>query len=279
MPVWDAYIRIRQSYGLGTSKTNSDVQPWRQIHNRRPITANEPIEIELKFTISDLEQARSPVKLVVESGEGYKIRINGYSNPPPAGTWLDEAFTAYDVTNFLQPGLNTVVLATTFCELWELENSFLVGDFQVDAQAIGKPSEVKFAKTQLLPGDWTKQGYPFYAGQMKYEATFDVEGKEQIILEIGNLKAHIASVSLNGKDCGKVALPPYRLDLTDKAKVGENKLQIVVTNSLRNLLDPLHFLEKPPIAGPELFSNRRNWQDEYNLVPQGMDQVEVIFVE
>ena len=277
MPIWDAFTRIRRAHGLPTSRNNRDVQPWRQLQDRRPITATEPIEIELSFNISNLaKQTSHPAKLVVESGDEYKISVNGYSNPRPAGTWLDEAFVAFDITTSLQEGKNTVVLSTNFSELWELENSFILGDFHVTAAAIGHPNTADFQKTTLELGDWTQQGYPFYAGQMEYSTNFTWQGTEtQAVLELIDLKAPIATVYINGKRCGPVALPPYELRITQGIRSGENHLQIVVTNSLRNLLDPLHHREVRFIAGPETFSDPTNWQNAYNLVAQGLGDIKL----
>ncbi|NMB24919.1 MAG: hypothetical protein GX986_05240 [Firmicutes bacterium] len=281
IPIWDAYTRIRQAYGLSTSRANRDVQPWRQMQDRRPITSSEIIEIELTFNVGNLaKRSARPVRLVVESGESYTINVNGYSRPHLAGTWLDEAFTAFDITNSLREGPNTILLSTTFSELWELENSFLLGDFHVTPTAIGRPSAVDFQTNTVKLGDWTKQGYPFYAGQMEYMTTFNWEGDQGTpILELVGLKAPIAAICLNGENLGRIAIPPYTLCLTKGIEKGENHLRIVVTNSLRNLLDPLHHLEVPFIAGPEVFSDPSNWQDEYNLVPQGLGDVRLVIAK
>lgn len=278
LPIWDAYTRTRQAYGLSTSTANRDVQPWRQMQDRRPITSTEPIEIELAFSVSNLaKKTTAPIKLVVESGDNYTVNVNGYSCPRPAGIWLDEAFSTFDITSSLQEGRNTILLSTTFSELWELENCFVLGDFHVTPTAIGRPSEVNFLTDSLELGDWTKQGYPFYAGQMEYTTTFNWDGCcSTAMLELVDLEAPIAAIYLNGKDVGWIAIPPYTLCLAQAIKPGENHLKIVVTNSLRNLLDPLHHVNVPLIAGPEMFSDPRNWQDEYNLVPQGISEVRLL---
>ncbi|NMB11356.1 MAG: hypothetical protein GX977_03620 [Firmicutes bacterium] len=280
VPIWEAFTRIRSYYGLPTSRNNRDVQPWRQVQDRQPITADDQIDIELTFLAANVEKNRYPVRLVVESGNQYAINVNGNTDIHPAGTWLDQAFTALDITTALQEGENTVVLSTTFDELWELENSFIVGGFRVTPKAIGKPNLADFQPASLGLGDWTEQGYPFYAGQMEYEATFNWSrlARGQAILQLIDLKAPIARIYVNGQYCDRIALPPYEIDITPLVQPGENQLRIVVTNSLRNLLDPLHHLRVDFIAGPETFSDPNNWQDEYNLVPQGIEGARIIWI-
>lgn len=280
VPIWEAFTRIRNYYGLPTFRNNRDVQPWRQVQDRQPITAEDQIDIELTFVAANLEKNRGSVKLIVESGNQYAISVNGNTDIDPAGTWLDQTFTAFEIATTLKEGENTIILSTTFNELWELENSFIVGDFQVTPKAIGKPNLADFQLTSLGLGDWTKQGYPFYAGQMEYTATFDwsASTRGQAILQLVGLKAPIAGVYINGRFCGRIALPPYEIDINPWIQPGKNQLRIVVTNSLRNLLDPLHHLRVDFIAGPETFSDPNNWQDEYNLVPQGIEGVKILWV-
>lgn len=284
MPVWEAYTCIRRYYGLDTSLSNRDVQPWRKMRDRSPLTASEPIDIELVFAVENLEHRSGSVKLVVESGERYTITVNGKECRKPIETWLDPAFQVFDITAALVEGENSVVLTTTFSEDLELENSFVLGDFTVRPGAIGKPNTASFpAQTTLGVGDWTRQGYPFYAGQMEYTCELyltDIEDK-QALLSIKELMAQHVAVEINGENAGEIFLPPYKLDITEWIRPGKNTLRLVLTNSLRNLLDPLHYEEAKEIAGPEMFSDRNNWQDEYNLAPQGIDGtvIEVLEVE
>ena len=48
-------------------------------------------------------------------------------------------------------------------------------------------------------------------------------------LDLGNVQV-MATVKLNGKDLGILWRPPYRLDVTDALKAGDNALEVGVTN-------------------------------------------------
>jgi hypothetical protein len=46
---------------------------------------------------------------------------------------------------------------------------------------------------------------------------------------LGNVR-EIAEVKMNGQSCGTVWCPPWRVDVTDQVRQGENKLHIEVVN-------------------------------------------------
>jgi hypothetical protein len=54
-----------------------------------------------------------------------------------------------------------------------------------------------------------------------------------MLLDLGTVN-DLAEVSLNGKSLGILWKPPYRVDITDAVKPGENQLQIKVTNEWTN---------------------------------------------
>jgi hypothetical protein len=46
----------------------------------------------------------------------------------------------------------------------------------------------------------------------------------------------IATIKVNGIDCGTLWTQPYELDITKAIKTGENKIEIAVTNTWHNRL-------------------------------------------
>ena len=79
-------------------------------------------------------------------------------------------------------------------------------------------------------------GIKFYSGTVVYEKTFNVADASRIthhasrlFLDLGDVR-ELAEVKVNGKSCGITWCPPFRLDVTDAVKSGENKLQIEVVN-------------------------------------------------
>lgn len=89
--------------------------------------------------------------------------------------------------------------------------------------------------------DWsrnTNDRIKFFSGKATYRKTFtldaDALGKAHQ-LNLGAL-AGMAHVRLNGQDIGAVWCAPWRIDINRAAQVGENKLEIDITNNWANRL-------------------------------------------
>ena len=72
---------------------------------------------------------------------------------------------------------------------------------------------------------------PDFSGIMKYTAAFHAEGGGRFVLDLGEV-GETARVSVNGKPAGTRICPPYRFDISEEVKSGENRLEVEVANSL-----------------------------------------------
>jgi hypothetical protein len=104
----------------------------------------------------------------------------------------------------------------------------------------GAPESTVFPKLT----SWTNNdnaGIKYYSGIGSYHRTFKFESDsslskdEKIFLDLGDL-AKVGEVWLNGKSLGITWLKPYRLDITDIIKKGENALTVEVANVWSNRL-------------------------------------------
>jgi hypothetical protein len=83
-------------------------------------------------------------------------------------------------------------------------------------------------------------GVKYFSGTATYSKNFSVpagatgSGK-RLFLDLGQVEV-IADVTLNGKNLGILWKPPFRIDITEAAKAGENKLEVQVTNLWPNRL-------------------------------------------
>jgi hypothetical protein len=121
---------------------------------------------------------------------------------------------------------------------------FTVGD-PLEPLALGGDWEFRFeregAATVTRPlGSWTALD-PRYSGRGRYTKRFTVpEGfladGRRIELDLGSVE-EIAEVRLNGRDAGTRVWAPYRLDVTDDLREGENTLEVVVTNTQANEIE------------------------------------------
>lgn len=78
----------------------------------------------------------------------------------------------------------------------------------------------------------------FYSGTAVYKNSFNwtaADVGKKIWLELDSV-ANIASVRVNGQECGILWTRPYRLDLTAAVHTGKNTIEIAVTNTWANRL-------------------------------------------
>ena len=104
----------------------------------------------------------------------------------------------------------------------------------------GGPEKVSFDMLQ----DWTKSpesGIKYYSGIATYRKSFAHDpskiqnSKSKIFLDLGTVHG-LARVKLNGKDLGVVWCAPWRVEIGDALKAGENQLEIEVANGWPNRL-------------------------------------------
>ena len=98
----------------------------------------------------------------------------------------------------------------------------------------GGPAAVEFSHLVSWPKR-DEPGIKFYSGTAVYEKTFELPSPTQtpkhqtLLLDLGNVH-ELAEVRVNGKFCGVMWSPPFRVDITDAVKPGVNQLEIEVVN-------------------------------------------------
>lgn len=76
--------------------------------------------------------------------------------------------------------------------------------------------------------------YEDKTGTLRYKSVFDYSNNsKEIVLNLGEVY-EIAEVFINGKSAGVKICPPYRYNISELVKSGENELVIEVTNTLGN---------------------------------------------
>jgi hypothetical protein len=108
----------------------------------------------------------------------------------------------------------------------------------------GGPESVSFDKLE----SWTARaeaGIKYYSGTAVYRKTFTppAAAGQRIVLDLGGVR-ELAEVKVNGHSCGIVWTPPFRVDITDALKAGENLLEVEVVNFWPNRIIGDQFL--PP---------------------------------
>ena len=88
--------------------------------------------------------------------------------------------------------------------------------------------------------DWSTSiddAIKYYSGTAVYTKKFNWKGstKDTIWLDLGTI-ANIAEVTINGIDCGTLWTFPYRVNISEALKKGQNTLTIKITNTWANRL-------------------------------------------
>jgi hypothetical protein len=129
------------------------------------------------------------------------------------------------------------VYDTNFPELTIVQT--LDSSWQVDFKnkEIGPKAPVKFSKLQ----DWItneNDKIKYYSGTALYSSTFQYGGENNanpVFIDLGKVGV-MASVKVNGIDVGTTWIAPYKLEITDAIKSGENTVEVEVVNVWRNRL-------------------------------------------
>lgn len=122
---------------------------------------------------------------------------------------------------------------------------------QFDVDALPWPEEVKGSwEVQFEPNrgapehatfdkliSWSEHaeaGVKYFSGAAIYQKNFYISQNflrknQRLFLDLGKVQV-IAEVKLNGKEVGTAWKPPFRVDITDAAKVGDNALEVKVVN-------------------------------------------------
>jgi hypothetical protein len=91
---------------------------------------------------------------------------------------------------------------------------------------------VKAVRTNLQ--DWRMLGLPWFSGRGRYTNTWVADKKKgTCVLELGQVN-HCAEIWVNGRLADTRLWHPYRADITDLLRQGENEITIVVSNLASN---------------------------------------------
>ncbi len=89
--------------------------------------------------------------------------------------------------------------------------------------------------------DWSKEtdeNVRYYSGRATYAGSFvwkDASVAKRMFLRLGNV-SNVATVRVNGVECGVAWTAPYEVDVTGALTQGNNKLEVDVTNTWANAL-------------------------------------------
>ncbi len=101
----------------------------------------------------------------------------------------------------------------------------------------GAPETAVFEKLISYP-ESDVPGIKYFSGRAVYTHAFNMDAVPEngsVVLDLGTVR-ELAVVTVNGTLCGTVWKEPYRVDITEAVKAGENALEVMVVNPWINRL-------------------------------------------
>jgi hypothetical protein len=109
--------------------------------------------------------------------------------------------------------------------------------------AISEPITQDCATGTIAAGDWSKAGsLECYSGGAWYRQTVVLTPEQasgRVTFDLGSVVSS-AEVRVNGQTAGVRVAPPWRVDISKQIQAGENRIEVLVFNTLAN-----HYLTIP----------------------------------
>jgi hypothetical protein len=275
MPIWKARREVWRAAGL---EQYTGIQPWVLI--QKGIKPSRAFALRLRSTFESKVEKRNAY-LILEKAPFWRLHINEKPVPTDTKDWhWDKKFGKIDITDYVEIGENVIELSCQYDREVPVEDLFLIGDFGVE-----KVSEAEYALADepdnLSDRDWVEQGYPFYAGTIRYKTSFNVRKRdgERVLVRLLGAKGSLFLVYVNGEDSVPICCQPLEADVTRFVNDGENELVIDVVSSLRNTFGPLHHKlgDALTFVGPFSFVDEKNWVESYQFTAYGLiNGVEIV---
>ncbi len=239
---YEAQRRTFERHGLGRNPWDSAVQYQTNIIDLDKFQPGSGFRAVFAFT-AEAGDYLGGLQAVVERPEFFRVAINGHEvSPRPGDWWLDRDFAVFDIGPHARPGRNSLsVTAAPFSIHAELEPVYILGDFRLRSEAKGFALQ---SASPLETGAWAAQGLPFYAAGVAYEQVFDLPPaaakRGRFLVRLEDWRGAAAEVRLNGRPVGRIAFPPYELELAETPQAGPATVTVVVYGTLKNTLGPHH---------------------------------------
>lgn len=251
-------------------------------------------DVYLKFSFN-IESLPQSLRVVAEPLRYKSVMVNGAS-VELNGPWrIDRSFKTADIAPYMQIGRNEIVMQIDYFQRdyvfyvlyggvseslrnclsfdTEIESVYLVGNFKVltdkkrmipaERHAVCYDGAFKLASQtdEIDLSDVVTDGYPFFGGVIEAETTYVYTSGGATELFVGG-RYSTCEIIVNGVRADLLMFRRHA-DLSDYLREGENQIVLRLTNTLRNLLGPHHFIDPEPYGvSPKVFSLENMWEGE-----------------
>ncbi len=261
---------------------------------QKPCMVDLFFDVDIRCEVEKIKRAG----LVVESMDSFDIHINGENLVLDIeGYWKDKSFDRMDVTSHLQEGHNEIHLRTEFKQpqkvydvLYgtgvyeteknkitydvELENIYLVGDFSVysdgDFRSVERqgiftdgPFYLDEMRQTFDSLELTKQGLLYFAGSISLEKDIfvdHIDKYKEYLIDLTGQRSSLIEVWVNGNKAHESYWAPYQKDIKSYLQDGNNRINLKIYGSNRNLFGPHHHIDGECYnVGPDSFTGKWSW--------------------
>jgi hypothetical protein len=237
---------------------------WAQSWVERDDSA--PFTLKLRFNIES-EIAVTGAELALENTASAAITLNGETANNVKGWYVDKCIGKVSLP-VIREGINVLEVSFPYGRKIDVEAMYLLGDFGVNVK--GASCVIARPVRSLGFGDITRQGLPFYGGNLVYHLDAEIPA-DKFTVRASCYRGHLLKVKVDGKDYGPLVYSPYEKEIS--AGKGRHKIDIIYFGSRINTFGQLHCVEKRPEFwwGPDSWRTTGvNWSYEYQFWPQGV---------
>ena len=224
--------------------------------------------LEMRFTIRSEIQVTDASLALEESGVT-TIYLNGEEvEKKDCGYFVDECIRRFPLPA-IPAGTSELILKLAYSRDTNPEWCYLLGSFGVRAE--GSEACLTKLPDTVAFGDYSTQGFPFYAGNMIYEAQLDAEEDGEYVIAAEKFRAPLLKVEVDGEAAGRIALSPYQLSL-GYLKKGRHSITLTSYGNRYNAFGTVHICdEKNAWAGPNAWRTEgAGYSYEYQLKRMGI---------
>jgi hypothetical protein len=224
-----------------------------------------PHKLHLRYTFSSKLRLEG-VKLALENAQVAKVLLNGIAAGETDGWYIDRCIGTVKLP-VVEPGENVLEILYPWGISSEAEACYLLGDFGVEVA--GCHATLTAPVRQLCFGDITRQGLPFYGGNLTYHLPV-ADIAEGAALQVPNYKGATLRIAADGKPLGQLCFAPYEMLLP--CLPGKHSLDITFVGNRINTLGQLHCIPWDGIGwGPDTWRTTGDrWSYEYRFREQGI---------
>ncbi len=190
------------------------------------------------------------LSVILEGETATRVFVNGReARQSVRRTLWDTENVAFDIGKLTKRGRNVITIYKECNDYGRIEYMrgwhgceptpvVLGGSFKVDSR--GRLEKLP-DPDRIETGSWHTQGYPSYAGEatLAQEIQLD-EPARRATLRIRGARDVIAA-RVNGRKAGTRAWSPYEFEIGNLLKKGRNRVELVVSNTLGNILKNTYF--------------------------------------